>query len=55
MFQFGAAEIGLIVVVLLLCFGPSQLPKLARAIGESIRELRAAGRETRDAVKELEE
>ena len=38
--QLGAPEIILILVVVLLLFGASRLPGLARSIGESARELR---------------
>lgn len=38
--QLGAPEIIIILVVVLLLFGASRLPKLARSIGESARELR---------------
>lgn len=37
---FGFWEILLIVVVLLLLFGPKKLPDLARAIGEAYREFK---------------
>ena len=36
----GPAEIGLVVVVILLLFGARRLPDLARSIGASARELR---------------
>lgn len=39
--QLGAPEIIIILVVVLLLFGASRLPKLARSIGESAKELRA--------------
>lgn len=36
----GATELLVVLAVLLLLFGASQLPKLARSLGESARELR---------------
>lgn len=36
----GGMEIAIILVVLLLIFGPSRLPKLAQGLGESVRHLR---------------
>ncbi len=36
----GAGELLVVLAVLLLLFGASQLPKLARSLGESARELR---------------
>ncbi len=44
----GAGELGLIILVLLLVFGPSRLPKLARGLGEMVREFRKARRGTAD-------
>lgn len=36
----GGPELLIVLVVLLLLFGGSQLPKLARSLGEAQRELR---------------
>ena len=36
--------------VILLLFGPSQLPKMARGLGEALREFKKAQREIRDEV-----
>ena len=36
----GPAEIGVVVVVVLLLFGAKRLPDLARSLGTSARELR---------------
>lgn len=41
----GAPELLILLAVLLLVFGGSQLPKLARSFGEAQRELRQAQRE----------
>lgn len=46
----GPMEIALIAGVLLLIFGPSQIPKLGRSLGKSIVEFRGAGRELRKAL-----
>ncbi len=48
----GFTEILLIGVVLLLLFGPSQLPKLGRSLGEGIREFKKAGKEITEAVRD---
>jgi len=45
---FGTIGLGgliLILVVLLLLFGPSKLPELGRAFGKTLREFKAGARE----------
>ena len=44
----GVAELLIIAVVILLLFGASRLPKLARSVGEAKRELQAAQRDEPD-------
>ncbi len=43
--SIGMPELIVIFGVLLLIFGPRQLPKMGRAMGDTIREWKAAGRE----------
>ena len=40
MFGLGATELIVILVIILVIFGGSQLPKLARSLGTSAKELR---------------
>jgi len=49
--NLGSTEILLIVLVILLLFGPSQIPKMARGFGQAIREFKK-GVETSDAGSE---
>ncbi len=51
MFGLGGGEIGILLLVVLLLFGPSQLPKMARGLGEALREFKKAQREIRDEIR----
>ena len=42
MINLGVAELSLILIGVLLLFGASRLPALARSIGESMKELKKA-------------
>jgi sec-independent protein translocase protein TatA len=44
-FNLGGGEICLILALVIILFGASRLPKLAKGLGESIREFRKAGKE----------
>jgi sec-independent protein translocase protein TatA len=52
--SIGPTEIGLLVLVVLLIFGPSQLPKLARGLGQALREFKKASREIQDEIEREE-
>ena len=45
MFGLGPLELGIIVLIALMIFGPRQLPKLGRSLGDTIREIRGIGKE----------
>ena len=47
MFGLGAGEIVLIVVVLLVVFGPGRLPELGSALGEGIKNFRKGYRDSK--------
>ena len=51
MFGLGGSEFLILFVVILLIFGPSQIPKMARGLGEAMREFRKAQREITDEVQ----
>lgn len=42
--NLGAPELLIVLGVILVLFGPSRLPSLARSLGEAQRELRAGAR-----------
>ena len=45
MFGLGVTEIAIVGGILALLFGPSQLPRLGRSIGETIKEVRGIGKQ----------
>jgi len=53
-FGLGGGELGILFLVILLLFGPSQLPKMARGLGDALREFRKAQREIRDEIRNEE-
>ena len=55
MFGLGGAELGVLFLVMLLIFGPSQIPKLARGLGQAMREFRKAQREIGDEMNREEQ
>ncbi len=46
----GIWEIILILVIVLLIFGPSRLPEMAKGIGQSVREFRKGIRDMKDDI-----
>lgn len=53
MFRFGMGELGIILLIILLLFGASRLPEIARALGRSIKEFKKAGKEIKDDIQEV--
>ncbi len=51
--SFGAPEIIIILVVIILFFGASKIPELARGIGQGIKEFKSATEDIDD--QEIEE
>lgn len=45
MFGLGPFELGIIVLISVVIFGPRQLPKLGRALGDTVKEMRGIGKE----------
>ncbi len=50
MFGLGAPELLIILLILVLLFGASRLPKLMRSVGESARELKAGFRDVEEVT-----
>jgi len=46
--KFGMGELLVILFIILLLFGAKKLPEIARALGESLKEFKKAGRGLKD-------
>lgn len=53
MFRFGMGELVVILLIILILFGASRLPEIARALGKSIKEFKKAGREIKSDIEEV--
>lgn len=49
---FGIWELLIILVVVLLIFGPRRLPEMAKGLGQSVREFRKSVRDMKDEFEE---
>lgn len=52
MFKFGMGELVVILLIVLLLFGASRLPEIAKALGKSIKEFKKAGKEIKEDVED---
>lgn len=52
MFGDGFAQIGFILFLAFLLFGPRKLPEIARTLGKGVRELRRASNELKSSLEE---
>jgi sec-independent protein translocase protein TatA len=53
--QLGMGELIVIFLVVLLLFGASQIPKVARGLGQGLREFKRAARELQEDDKDRDE
>ena len=51
----GVPELLIILVVILLIFGPKNLPKLGSALGKTVKNLREGMADDKKAVEEIDE
>lgn len=52
--KIGGTELIVILVVILLIFGPSKLPEIGRSFGKSIKEFRKASKDIQDSITDEE-
>jgi sec-independent protein translocase protein TatA len=48
--NIGGSELFLILLIVLIFFGPKKLPDLAKGLGQGIREFRKAARDVQDEL-----
>ena len=49
--NIGGSELFLILLIVLIFFGPKKLPDLAKGLGQGIREFRKAARDVQEEVE----
>jgi len=52
LFGVGMQELIVILVLVLILFGPRRLPEIGRAIGKTVRQLRRATQDFREAIEQ---
>ena len=52
---FGPAEIGIVLLIALLIFGPKKLPELGKGLGRGMRDFKRAVTGDDDAERKLEQ
>ena len=51
MFKLGMGELVVILIIVLLLFGASRLPEIARSMGKALKEFKKAGREIKEDIE----
>ena len=51
--KIGVGELVIVLVIVLVIFGPSKLPALAKSIGQAIREFKKGTKEVTDKFQEF--
>lgn len=52
MFGVGMQELVIILVLVLILFGPRRLPEIGRAIGKAVRELKRTTQDFQEAIEQ---
>ncbi len=50
--SFGLPELGVILLIALVLFGPAKLPQIGRSVGKALREFRESSSEVTKAITE---
>jgi sec-independent protein translocase protein TatA len=50
--SLGLPELGVILLIALIIFGPAQLPKIGQSVGKAVREFRSSSTEITKAIQE---
>ncbi len=48
--RFGMGELVVILLIILLLFGASKLPEIARSLGKALKEFKKAGKELSEDI-----
>lgn len=51
--RLGAGELIIILIIVLVIFGPSKLPQIGKSMGEAIKEFRKGTASVEKEIKEL--
>jgi len=52
LFGVGMQELVIVLVLVLILFGPRRLPEIGRAIGKAVRELKRTTQDFREAIEQ---
>ena len=52
MFGLGLQELGIILVIALVIFGPAKLPQIGSGLGKAIRDFKKGVSDDEDAIRE---
>ncbi|MEE8317537.1 MAG: twin-arginine translocase TatA/TatE family subunit [Candidatus Omnitrophota bacterium] len=53
MFRFGMGELVVVLLIVLVLFGASKVPEIAKSLGKAIKEFKKAGKEIKDDIEDV--